>query len=213
MQGQADLLEIVLATGAIGGFAQPLHGRHHQPDQDRNNRDHDEQFDQRKASMDRAPKHGKRDRRVYGSVVKYRTLNWPKSAMSIRPSLLKSKIGLNSGSAASRLYVAENGPKSLMSIAAVAVDVAEVAVKVGDAGGAQRLAGDILDLASDDSQPVAAVDERAKGHIGGRRDRGHSRVVRIGRGHGERHVSGGHTADDSSTDRRLRRRRRRRPLR
>jgi hypothetical protein len=36
---------------------------------------------------------------VYGHVVKNRALKWPKSAMSLRPSPLKSKIALNARSA------------------------------------------------------------------------------------------------------------------
>ena len=46
VQGEAHLLEVVLALHAGGGFADLLHGGQKQPDQDRDDGDDDEQFDQ-----------------------------------------------------------------------------------------------------------------------------------------------------------------------
>ena len=48
VQRETDLLEIVLAGAAGGGFAHLLHGRQEQADEHRDNRDHDEQFNERK---------------------------------------------------------------------------------------------------------------------------------------------------------------------
>jgi hypothetical protein len=47
VNGQRELLEVVLALHACGRFADLLHGGQKEPDQDGNNRDHDEQLDQR----------------------------------------------------------------------------------------------------------------------------------------------------------------------
>src|SRR5262249_13454699 len=49
VDGDADLLEVVSTLGAGGGFANLLHRRHQQADQDRDDRDHDEQLDQGEA--------------------------------------------------------------------------------------------------------------------------------------------------------------------
>src|SRR5207244_13345708 len=49
-QGQADLLEVVLALRAGGCLANLLDGRQEQADQDRDDGDHDEQLDQGEAS-------------------------------------------------------------------------------------------------------------------------------------------------------------------
>jgi len=46
MQCQADLLQIVLALRSCRCFPDLLHGRNQQGDEDRDNRDHDQQFDQ-----------------------------------------------------------------------------------------------------------------------------------------------------------------------
>ncbi len=46
VQGQAHLLEIVLALGAAGRLARLLHSRQQQGNQDRDDRDHDEQLNQ-----------------------------------------------------------------------------------------------------------------------------------------------------------------------
>jgi hypothetical protein len=43
--GNAHLLEIILACGAIGGFAHLLDRRQQQPDQDSDDGDNDQQFD------------------------------------------------------------------------------------------------------------------------------------------------------------------------
>ena len=47
--GNAELLEIVAALRAAGRFAGGLNGRKQQGDEDRDNRDHDQQLDQREA--------------------------------------------------------------------------------------------------------------------------------------------------------------------
>jgi hypothetical protein len=44
---EADLLEVVLALGAVGRLADLLDGRQQQAHQHRNDRDHDEQLDER----------------------------------------------------------------------------------------------------------------------------------------------------------------------
>ncbi len=46
VQCQAKLFQVVAALAAAGGFAGLLHGGQQQRDQDRDDRDHDEQFDQ-----------------------------------------------------------------------------------------------------------------------------------------------------------------------
>ena len=46
MHGQDNLMEIVLAAHAVGRFADLLHGRQQQPDQNGNNGDNHKQFDQ-----------------------------------------------------------------------------------------------------------------------------------------------------------------------
>ena len=48
VQGQADLLQVVLAGGAAGGFAGGLHRRQQQRDQHADDGDHDQQFNERK---------------------------------------------------------------------------------------------------------------------------------------------------------------------
>src|SRR5262249_1421271 len=50
VQGDAELLQIVDAYGAGGGFADLLHGRHKQADQHGNNGDNNQKFDQAKGS-------------------------------------------------------------------------------------------------------------------------------------------------------------------
>src|SRR5262249_14967573 len=50
VQGQADLLEVVKAFDAGGGFPYLLHGREEEPDQDGDDGNHHQQFDQRKTS-------------------------------------------------------------------------------------------------------------------------------------------------------------------
>jgi hypothetical protein len=47
VQGQADLLQVVGAFHAVGGFADLLHRRQQEPHQDADDADHDEQLDQR----------------------------------------------------------------------------------------------------------------------------------------------------------------------
>ena len=46
----ADLLEVVGALHPPGGFPRGLHGRQQQRDQDPDDRDHDQQFHERKAA-------------------------------------------------------------------------------------------------------------------------------------------------------------------
>ena len=48
--GQTKLLHIVDAFAAVGGFADLLHGREQEADQDGDDGDHDQQFDERKCS-------------------------------------------------------------------------------------------------------------------------------------------------------------------
>ena len=48
VQGQGELMQIVLALRASRGFTHFLNGRKEKRDQQCDNRDHDEQFDQRK---------------------------------------------------------------------------------------------------------------------------------------------------------------------
>src|SRR5205823_1066423 len=55
VQGEANLLEVVLALNASGGLAHFLHGGHQQADQDGDDGNHDEQLDQRKGGT---PAHG-----------------------------------------------------------------------------------------------------------------------------------------------------------
>ena len=50
MQGQADLLEVVGALSPSRGLASRLDRRQEQGDQDRDDRDHHQQLDQRKRS-------------------------------------------------------------------------------------------------------------------------------------------------------------------
>ena len=54
MQGQADLLEVVRALGAAGRFAGGLDGGQEQAGQDREDRDHDQDFDEGEAGSMRA---------------------------------------------------------------------------------------------------------------------------------------------------------------
>src|SRR5262249_12074145 len=56
VQGDADLLEVVLALGAGGGFADLLDGGQQQADQDGDDGDHDQQFDEGEGS---AAPHGR----------------------------------------------------------------------------------------------------------------------------------------------------------
>jgi hypothetical protein len=58
VQRQPELLEVVGALGACRGPANLLHGGQQQPDQDRDDRDHDQQFDQREATPRAEPGHG-----------------------------------------------------------------------------------------------------------------------------------------------------------
>ena len=46
MHGQADLPEVVLAGGAVGGLAHPLHGQQEHANEDGDDGDHHQQFDQ-----------------------------------------------------------------------------------------------------------------------------------------------------------------------
>src|SRR5205085_12350398 len=58
VQRQADLLQIVLAAGALRRLADLLHGRQQQSDQHRNDGDDDEQLDQReRAAVGGTSKH------------------------------------------------------------------------------------------------------------------------------------------------------------
>jgi hypothetical protein len=50
VQGDANLMQIVFATGAARGFAGGLHGRQKERDQDADDGDDDQKFDQRKAA-------------------------------------------------------------------------------------------------------------------------------------------------------------------
>jgi hypothetical protein len=50
LQGDADLVQVVSALGAGGGLADFLHGGQQQANQDRNDRDHHQQLDQREAA-------------------------------------------------------------------------------------------------------------------------------------------------------------------
>jgi hypothetical protein len=50
VQSQAELLQAVPALGAAGGFASLLDGRQKQGDENRDNRNHHQQFDQRKTT-------------------------------------------------------------------------------------------------------------------------------------------------------------------
>ncbi len=54
LQGESDLLEIVGASGAAGGFASGLDGGQQQRDQDADDRDDDQELDERKAYFSRA---------------------------------------------------------------------------------------------------------------------------------------------------------------
>jgi hypothetical protein len=48
--GEGNLFEIVLALGAAGSFTGLLNSGQQECDQDRDNRDHNEQFDQREST-------------------------------------------------------------------------------------------------------------------------------------------------------------------
>jgi hypothetical protein len=50
VQSQTELLEIIRASRPSGGFARTLHRREQQPDQDRDDGDHDQEFDQRETT-------------------------------------------------------------------------------------------------------------------------------------------------------------------
>ena len=54
---QGNLLEIVLALGPGGGFANLLHRGHQQPNQDGDDGDHNQQFDQRETGSTIVPCH------------------------------------------------------------------------------------------------------------------------------------------------------------
>jgi hypothetical protein len=58
MDGQGDLLDLVLALGAGGGLADLLDGGQQQPDQDGDDGDDDEQLDQREATPGSPSEHG-----------------------------------------------------------------------------------------------------------------------------------------------------------
>jgi hypothetical protein len=45
VDGEPQLLEIILARRAPGRFARSLYGRHEQPDEDADNDHHDQQLD------------------------------------------------------------------------------------------------------------------------------------------------------------------------
>jgi hypothetical protein len=51
--GQADLLQIVVALDPVGRLAHLLHGRQEQADQDRDDRDHRQQFNERESAARR----------------------------------------------------------------------------------------------------------------------------------------------------------------
>src|SRR5262245_61212546 len=50
VQGESDLFEIVRALRPVGGFANLLHGRQQQGDQNRDDGNYDEQLDKREGS-------------------------------------------------------------------------------------------------------------------------------------------------------------------
>ena len=51
VQGQPNLLEVVFALDAPGCLTRRLHCGEQQPDEDRDDRDHDQEFDQRETAM------------------------------------------------------------------------------------------------------------------------------------------------------------------
>jgi hypothetical protein len=51
VDGQSDLLEVVLALDPGGGLAHLLHGGEQEPDQDGNDGDHHQQFDERERTL------------------------------------------------------------------------------------------------------------------------------------------------------------------
>jgi hypothetical protein len=66
VQGQAELLEVVLALGAGGGLAHLLHGGQEQADQHREDGDHHQQLDQREAAPPYADLHASLPSRPFG---------------------------------------------------------------------------------------------------------------------------------------------------
>ena len=58
MQAEAKLLEVVGALGACRGGTDLLHRREQQPDQDRDDRNHHEQFNQCETEMGSLVRHG-----------------------------------------------------------------------------------------------------------------------------------------------------------
>jgi hypothetical protein len=63
LQGHADAAEMMDAGEAVGRFPRRLQRRHHHARQDPYDRDHDQQFDQRKSSTQRGF-HGSAPREV-----------------------------------------------------------------------------------------------------------------------------------------------------
>src|SRR5262249_55960704 len=55
MEGQTNLLQVVLATEAVGRFAYFLDSRQKQSDENADNGDHHQKFDKREANMPYAP--------------------------------------------------------------------------------------------------------------------------------------------------------------
>jgi len=59
VQSDTDLLQIISALCAASGLARTLHGGHDEGDENRDYRDHDQQFDQSKAAFWRRVPHRK----------------------------------------------------------------------------------------------------------------------------------------------------------
>jgi hypothetical protein len=82
MESKADLFQIVLALDAIGSFPNLLHGRQKQPNEYADNRNHHEQFDERKRL--RSPRPTAMMAVHFFYSVKWRKrrrrLSWPQNA-------------------------------------------------------------------------------------------------------------------------------------
>lgn len=59
VDGQTNLLQMIAALGATGGFTSLLNGRQQQRNQDRNDGNHDEQLDEREALSTRGGRSGR----------------------------------------------------------------------------------------------------------------------------------------------------------
>ena len=80
VQGDAELLEVILALRARGGLAHPLHRGHQQPDQYRDDRDDDEQLHQGESTAVVMSHGGLLGRHGHGEAYHKHSLTVPRGA-------------------------------------------------------------------------------------------------------------------------------------